>query len=85
MNVDMILDYKFLEDILKISLDAIIGLIVSYAIFIYYLNISVVTILCGVIGGMLPDALQFVYMEWKRERLTAVQKFHMWVHIRIKL
>jgi hypothetical protein len=80
MNIDMVLNYNFLTDILKIGFDAIIGLILSYFIFIYYLKISVIVILAGSIGGMLPDALQFVYMKWKHEPLTSLQKFHIWVH-----
>ena len=80
LNSDMILDERFLVDIVKICLDGLMGLLIGYLIFGLYLKYSFFIILCGATGGMMPDALQFVYMKWKREPLVGLQKLHIWVH-----
>jgi hypothetical protein len=80
MKDDMVLDKRFLKDILKISADAIIGLLLAYLIFGFYLKVSIFVILCGAVGAMMPDALAFVYMKWKHEPLTSLQRFHIWIH-----
>lgn len=37
-------------------------------------------ILAGAIGGILPDALQAVYLKTKREPFASLQKVHNWFH-----
>jgi len=39
----------------------------------------VIAILCGAIGGVFPDGLQFVYWKLRREPLYSLQKFHQWI------
>jgi hypothetical protein len=80
LNNNVILDGRFLKDILKIGLDSTIGLLLSLLIFCFYFKSSVLAILCGAIGAMTPDVLQFVYMKWRHEPLVSLQKFHLWIH-----
>lgn len=85
MNDDMIINRAFTKDLLKISFDGIVGILVSYLIFYFFLKISVVVILCGAIGAMIPDALQFVYMKWRHEPFVSLYRFHLWIHSDKKL
>jgi hypothetical protein len=34
----------------------------------------------GALGGILPDALQFMYGRFPHEPLTSLQRFHIFVH-----
>jgi hypothetical protein len=80
MNNDIIINVKFFGDLLKISLDGMMGLLLAYLIFGFFMENSVVAILCGAIGAMTPDALQFAYMKWRHEPLSSLQRFHLWIH-----
>ena len=80
MNDDMVINKNFIKDILKISFDGILGLLFAYFIFVFYFKFSTFVVLSGVIGAMMPDALQFVYMKWRHEPLISLQKFHLWIH-----
>jgi hypothetical protein len=42
-------------------------------------------IAAGAFAGTLPDALQFVYMRIHHEPFVSLQRFHKWIHTRIKL
>src|SRR6516164_8939572 len=46
---------------------------------------ALLTILLGALGGMLPDAFQFVHRLYPREPLRTVQRFHSWIHAKQKL
>lgn len=80
MNDDMVINKDFLKDILKISFDGILGLLLSLIVFNFYFKFPTLVVLSGVIGAMMPDALQFVYMKWRHEPLISLQKFHLWIH-----
>jgi hypothetical protein len=80
MNDDIIINKTFVKDFLIISADGIIGLLISFLIFCFYLKVSVFAVLCGAIGAMTPDALQFVYMKWRHEPLVSLERFHLWIH-----
>ena len=80
MNDDMVINKNFIKDILKISFDGILGLLLSLIVFNFYFKFSTFVVLSGVIGAMMPDALQFVYMKWRHEPLISLQKFHLWIH-----
>lgn len=79
MNNDMAINKDFVKDIFKMGVDGIIGLLITYFIFVFYLKFSTLVILCGVTGGIVPDALQFVQMKWKHEPLTSLRRFHLWI------
>ena len=80
MNDDLAINRKFIKDILKIGTDGMTGLLLAYFLFCFYMKVSVFAVLCGAIGAMTPDALQFVYMKWRYEPLISLQRFHIWIH-----
>lgn len=81
LNHDMVLGKTFITDLLRISTDAILGMIISFILFLYILKISTIpVILASVIGAILPDPLQFVYWKTKSKILLPLQKFHKWIH-----
>ena len=85
MNNNMTINADFWRDLLKIGFDAMLGISLAYLIFGFYMKYSTLIILCGVIGAMMPDALQFAYMKWKHEPLTSLRRFHLWIHSKISL
>jgi hypothetical protein len=85
MNDDMLINKDFVKDILKVGLDATVGLLLAYLIFGFYMKYSILIISCGAIGAMMPDGLTFIHMKWRHEPLTSLQRFHNWVHSKIIL
>lgn len=85
LNDDMLIGKDFIIDLLKISFDGILGLLISYLIFGIYFKYSLLVILSGAVGGMMPDALQFVYMKWRHEPLISLQRFHLFMHAEKKM
>jgi hypothetical protein len=80
MNNDLSMNMNFAKDFIKIGLDGVVGLLLSYFILCFWMNYSLLIVLCGAIGAMAPDALQFVYMKWRHQPFTSLQKFHLWIH-----
>ncbi len=76
---------SFIIDLTKIGFDILLGLVLSVLIWNYFFNLSFTIILLGVLGGVLPDFLQFTYFRFKCEPLTSLQKFHHWIHSHIHL
>lgn len=69
------------KDLLKVSIDGIIGLSFTFIIFKSLHQPSLFyTIFIGGIAAMLPDFLQFVYCKWKHEPLITLQRFHSFMH-----
>ncbi|KKT77753.1 MAG: hypothetical protein UW74_C0034G0008 [Candidatus Giovannonibacteria bacterium GW2011_GWC2_44_8] len=80
LNNDMAIGKNFVLDLMRISLDAFLGLLLSFFIFYYFLHTLPATlVLAGVIGGLLPDFLQFVYFKTRSNVLAPLQKFHIWI------
>lgn len=69
----------FMLDVLRVGIDCFIGIYVSIAFFAPNAS-SVWIILCGAVFGILPDPLQFAYFKIRREPLTSLQRFHVWIH-----
>jgi hypothetical protein len=80
MNNDMTLDKKFIFDFAKICLDVFVGFACVFALSGFLNPIYTLPLFAGAVGGVLPDALQFVYFKWRHEPLVALQKFHLRVH-----
>jgi hypothetical protein len=80
MNNDMIINKKFFYDILKIAIDVILGITVCLLVWRPTEPYIFSAILWGAIGGITPDALQFVYWKLRCEPFTSIQHFHHWVH-----
>jgi len=75
LSEDMVWGRTFFFDLIKISLDFALG-----AVLVFFLFPPNPIVFLGAFAGMLPDALQFVYWKIRREPLTSLQKFHIWMH-----
>jgi hypothetical protein len=73
-------DRNLFIDLLKIGGDAAFGIIFAVLLFATQRDASLTLILAGACAGMLPDALQFAYMRVPHQPLTAIQRFHEWIH-----
>lgn len=70
-------DRALLQDFFRIGSDAFLGVILALVIFASPSNLFVVSL--GIIGAMLPDVFQFLYMRRKIEPLILFQCLHRWV------
>lgn len=87
MSKDITLNKIFRRDLIKVGLDGISGLILTFILFKLFLgnNYSIFVIFVGAIAAMLPDALQFMYCKWKHEPLITLQRFHVFMHSEKKM
>lgn len=83
MKNDMVIGRHFAGDVAMIGFDALLGMAISLLAFSYFLHLSPMLILIGVVGGILPDPLQFVYWKFRHEPVKSLQRLHMGVHARI--
>jgi len=67
-------------DLCAIGGDATLGIIFAVSLFSTQRGADLALILAGACAGMLPDALQFAYMRFPHQPLTAIQRFHEWIH-----
>ena len=77
------LDRKLSIDAIDFSVDAVIG--IAVAIYFFVSPTSLITILAGAIGGILPDPLQVVAKKFPYEPLRSLQRFHQWIHTSYRL
>lgn len=82
LNNDIVVGRDFWFDLIKISVDALVGLALGWFFFHSFFTgqLAVLTFVAGAIGGLLPDALQFAYFKFRSPWLTALQRFHYWIH-----
>lgn len=66
----------FAKDLLKIGLDACIGLALTVILFFHAPVLVFVGALVGAGAALLPDLLQFVYFQFRREPFIMLQRFH---------
>ena len=71
-------------DLIKVFVDLSAGIALSFLFFYKGTYQSEVIVILGAFGGMFPDALQFAYWILKIEPLKSIQKFHIWIHHRIR-
>ncbi|HBM45566.1 MAG: hypothetical protein UT05_C0010G0004 [Parcubacteria group bacterium GW2011_GWF2_38_76] len=71
------LNKDFAIDVMKVGSDILFGVLLSYFIF-YGENPEL--ILIGILGGIFPDILQFLYGKIKIEPLITFKKIHDAVH-----
>lgn len=74
---------SLLLDAARIGTDGVLGLLVPLALFGAHTSLAV--LLAGAAGGMLPDALQFVYLRFPHQPIRALQNFHHAIHTKIRL
>ncbi len=69
-------------DLAWIGLDFLIGLTLVYWLFPVTNGSSwlLSSVAWGALGAVLPDALQFVYAQWKPRFLSGLQRFHHFIH-----
>lgn len=67
-------------DLIKIGVDFTLGLVLSFLLFQKPGSPINWILILGALAGMAPDALQFIYWKIRREPLTSLQKFHIWMH-----
>jgi len=67
---------NFRQDLMKIAFDACLGVGLSLFFLSLGVGVPILSVLAGAIGGILPDALQFVYMKIRREPFTSLQHLH---------
>lgn len=78
---DMEIGKDFLRDLLFLGSDAMFGLLLSAVLFsVVLFSIPLTLVLVGTVGGLLPDALQFVYYKTRSRILYPLQ----WLHQRIQ-
>jgi hypothetical protein len=77
------LDRGLVIDFSLIALDGLVGLVL--AVWLFATPATMLTITMGIVGGILPDPLQFLHRLYPREPLRSLQRFHMWIHSRTKL
>jgi hypothetical protein len=80
LNTSMTISKDSYNDLLKIGIDGIFGLLLSFVLVGMFHSHSFLVILMGALGGMTPDALQFCYWNWKHEPLITFQRLHNWAH-----
>lgn len=85
MKNDMIIGKHFVGDVALIGFDALLGAGISLFIFSYLLHLQLALVLIGVVGGILPDPLQFVYWKFRHEPIKSLQRLHMGMHARSDL
>ncbi len=73
-------DKALFRDFLVIGADALLGIVL--AIFLFSSPQTFWVILLGACAGILPDALQFLYVRFRHEPLISLQRFHRWIHTR---
>jgi hypothetical protein len=77
-------DKNLWVDIAKLTVDFGLGIIVSILLFKLYFGVDWLTIIVGIIGGVLPDILQFSYAKIKKEPFLFLQKIHNFFHTETK-
>ncbi len=85
MKSDILVNRDFVFDLGKILFDIILGILLSFFIFQPSGNAEILTIAIGIVGGILPDPLQFLYFKFRHEPLVSLQKFHFLIHTKVKL
>jgi hypothetical protein len=91
LNNDLVLNKKFVVDLIKICADGLFGVLVSLLLFfnlpiyqsLHTLPVQTLSLLIlhsavfwGIVGALLPDFLQFVYFKFRHEPFLSIQKFH---------
>ncbi len=79
LNKDLIIGKSFYFDLVKIGTDALLGISVSLLLFSFTGFHLTNAPLWGALGGIAPDALQFVYFKWRHEPFKTIQIFHNWI------
>ncbi|MFA5737101.1 MAG: hypothetical protein WCX70_00340 [Candidatus Paceibacterota bacterium] len=81
LNNDLSRGRDFYYDLVKLGLDAFLGLVFAVLFFVNLMRPeNLVSVLAGAVGALLPDFLQFIYIRLRSEPFTSLQKIHNWAH-----
>ena len=64
---------------LTIGLDFFVGLVICFLLFVRHRQSLILTAV-GILGGILPDILQFIYLKFKNQPWIFFQKIHDFFH-----
>lgn len=78
LETDMELGRDFIVDIGKIAVDNVVGFAAALA-FAKFTHLPLSIAFIGACGGVIPDALQFVYFKTRSKLLEPLQRFHIWI------
>jgi hypothetical protein len=67
-------------DLFTIGEDAALGVLLAIALFNAQTSTNYPLAFGGACAGIIPDALQFVYMRFPHQPLATIQRFHEWIH-----
>ena len=84
MNSDMIIGKDFIFDLVRVCVDALLGIALSLLIFFPQESYQLLIVLLGAGFGILPDPLQFAYWKIRKEPFLSLQRFHRWAHSKDK-
>lgn len=80
LNDSLVISKDSLGDILKISFDFTLGVALAVLIYFFIHPVGLPVIICGIVGGVLPDGLQFVYAINRSKFMSYVQRWHNFTH-----
>lgn len=78
MDIDMKIGKSFVFDLFKIGFDVSLG--IFFALIMFFQKVNLMSLILGAGGAILPDFLQFLYFKIRKQPLTALQKFHLFIH-----
>ena len=85
LNNDIVVGKNFLSDFKKVFIDALLGSIASSFLFYFFgFGHSMLILIAGISGGIIPDILQFVYFKFRKEPFKSLYIFHLFTHSRYK-
>lgn len=76
-------DRRLFLDLALIGLDACAGLLI--VIWLLATPATIGVIVLGALAGMMPDPLQVVDSVFPNPPLTALRRFHQWIHAKTRL
>lgn len=85
LNGKVVFGKTLVFDLIKVFVDLSAGVALSFLFFYNGTYQSETIVVLGVFGGVLPDALQFLYWILKIEPLKTLQRFNLWIHHLTKL
>lgn len=88
LDADMVLGKAFIFDLIRIGMDILVGVgLLTFLFWDGYVGheLFLNSIVWGAIGGAIPDFLQFAYMKLRKEPLTSLQRFHIFIHAETRL
>ncbi len=85
LETDMRIGFSFFRDLIRIGADFSLGFVLAILIGLFFPGTFLSVALLAAAGAVLPDALQFAYMKLPYWPLTLLQRFHFFVHARLRI